>query len=349
MTTIDEPGRTVRMGLAGYGFGGRYFHAPLLAGSALIDFTGVVTSAPARRRQVADEHGVACFDSLADLAAAGAEAVAISTPADTHAELSIEALGLGLHVLCDKPFALSSASAVAVADAATAAGRLVVPFQNRRWDSDLLTLKSVLAQGTVGEVQRFESRFERFDSAAGLPAAGGGILFDFGSHLVDQALHVFGPVESVYAETGPLGHEAGRELRFFAALRHVDGVVSHLYGDWVQGAPEARFRLTGTEGTFVVGPGMDGQEQVLISGGSPGSAGERWGTEPESAWGWLQRGEDLTPVPSQRGRWDLLYDGFARSVRDGTLPPVLATEAIASLTVIEACGHSARTGHSVVL
>lgn len=349
MTTLDEPGRAVRIGLAGYGFGGRYFHAPLLAGSALIDFTGVVTSAPERQQQVAEEHGVPCFASLAALAAAGTEALAISTPADTHAELSIAALGLGLHVLCDKPFALSTADAIAVADAATAAGRLVVPFQNRRWDSDLLTLKSVLTQGTVGEVQRFESRFERFDSAAGLPAAGGGILFDFGSHLVDQALHVFGPVESVYAETGPLGHPLGREQRFFAALRHVDGVVSHLYGDWVQGAPEARFRLTGADGTFVVGPGMDGQELALIAGGSPGVAGEHWGTEPESAWGWLQRGADLTPVPSQRGRWDLLYDGFARSVRDGSLPPVLVTEAIECLTVLEACGESARTGRSVVL
>ena len=160
---------------------------------------------------------------------------------------------------------------------------------------------------------------------------------------------MFGPVGSVYAETGPTGHQPGHELRFFAALRHVGGPVSHLYGDWVQGAPEARFRLTGADGTFVVGPGMDGQERALVAGGSPGEAGERWGTEPESAWGWVQRGEHLTSVPSERGRWDLLYDGFARAVRDGSPPPVLVADVIASLTVLEACAESARTGRSVVL
>ncbi len=335
------------MGLVGYGFGGRVFHAPLLAGSTAIEFLGVVTTSADRRRQVEAEHGVRSFDDLADLAAAGAEAVAISTPAPTHVELSLAALDLGLHVMCDKPFALSAEDARRVAARATEVDRLVVPYQNRRWDSDLRTLRSVLDQGTLGAVTRFESRFERFDSIDGLPGAGGGILYDFGSHLVDQALFLFGPVTSLYAELGPPGADIGREVRFFASLQHAGGVVSHLVGDWVQGAPGPRFRVTGAGGAFVVGPGMDGQEDALIAGRSPAADGDQWGVEVESAWGWIQRGDERTPVPSERGRWDLLYDEFARSVRGAGTPPVLVSDAIASLTVLDACAESARTGRVV--
>lgn len=336
------------IGLVGYGFGGRYFHAPMLAAGPDIEFVGVVTTSPERRRLVEAEHpGVRCLDDLAALVNAGAQAVAISTPAATHGDLTLQALDLGLHVICDKPFALSVADARRVAERADAVGRLVVPFQNRRWDSDVLTLRRVIAEGRVGEVARLESRFERFASAETVPEAGGGILFDFGSHLVDQALWLFGPVASVYAETGPPGHGPAREQRFFAALQHAGGMVSHLVGDWVQGAPADRFRLTGSAGAYVVGPGMDGQEATLIAGGRPG--GTDWGAEPPEAWGWLQRGEEREPVPSERGRWDLLYAGFAAAVLGQGPPPVLVADAIAALTVLEACATSARTGASVTV
>jgi predicted dehydrogenase len=336
------------IGLVGYGFGGRYFHAPMLAAGPDIDFVGVVTTNPERRRLVDAEHpGVGCLDDLAALVAAGAQAVAISTPAGTHVDLTLQALDLGLHVICDKPFALSVADARRVAERATTVDRLAVPFQNRRWDSDVLTLRRVLAEGLVGEVVRLESGFERFDSVATLPEAGGGILYDFGSHLVDQALWLFGPVASVYAETGPPGHGEAAEHRFFAALRHTSGVVSHLSGDWIQGAPANRFRLTGSAGAYVVGPGMDGQEAALIAGGRPGGAD--WGIEPPEAWGWLQRGEERTPVPSEPGRWDLLYAEFAAAVLGQGPSPVPITDAIAALTVLEACATSARTGVSVTI
>src|SRR4051812_46739337 len=102
----------VRIGLVGYGFGGRYFHAPLISSAAGCDFVGVVTRSEERRALVGREHpGVATFDSLAELAAAGAEGVAISTPADTHSALTDEAIGLGLSVVCDKPFALDPEAA----------------------------------------------------------------------------------------------------------------------------------------------------------------------------------------------------------------------------------------------
>ncbi|HEY5822276.1 MAG TPA: Gfo/Idh/MocA family oxidoreductase [Propionibacteriaceae bacterium] len=347
LAPVGHNGRA-RIGLAGYGFGGRYFHAPMLSTATNIDFVGVVTASAERRALVESDHpGTACFDDLDALAAAGAQAVAVSTPASTHVDLTLAALDLGLHVLCDKPFALTAADARRVAERAAAVDRLVVPYQNRRWDSDLLTLRAVLDAGTLGEVTHFASRFERFDVGGVVPAAGGGLLYDFGSHLADQALFLFGPVASVYAETGPTGVEPGHEVRFFASLSHESGMVSHLYGDWIQGSPGPRFRLTGTEGSFVVGPGMDGQELVLIAGQTPGTLGDRWGVEDESAWGWIQRGDDRTPVPSERGRWDLLYAEFARAVLGQGPSPVPVADAIASLAVLDACAESARTGQVV--
>ena len=183
----------VRIGLVGYGFGGRHFHAPLIASAAGAELAGVVTRSPERRAELAADHpGVGAFDSLADLAAAGTEAVAISTPVDTHVALALEAIGLGMAVVVDKPFALDAAAARGVVEAAERAAVTLSVYQNRRWDSDLLTVRRLLKAGMLGSVVRFSSAFERFDRSSP-PAAGGGILRDFGSHLFDQPCCCSGP------------------------------------------------------------------------------------------------------------------------------------------------------------
>ncbi len=316
-----------RIGLAGYGFGGRIFHAPLIASAGGAELAGVVTRSPQRRAEVAADHpGVPVFDSLAGLREAGADAVAISTPAETHIPLVLEAIGLGLAVVCDKPFALDAAQASAAVEAAEAAGVVLSVYQNRRWDSDFLTVRRLLDEGALGEVTLFESTFERY-SREPVPPSGGGIARDFGSHLVDQALLLWGPVEHVYAEVG-----AGDE-RFFAALRHESGMTSHLSGDWVQGSPAPRFRVRGSAGAYVV-YGMDGQEPALIAGQRPG---EDWLTEPPERWGRIERGDEgAEPVPSERGRWDTFYPAFAAAVRREGPVPVAPRDAIASLAVIDA-------------
>src|SRR5919107_4019031 len=188
----------VRFGLVGYGSGGRIFHAPLLASAAGVDFVGVVTRSPERRAHLAE--GLTAFDTIADIAAAGAQAVSISTPAATHAELAKEAVRHGLAVVVDKPFALDAEAARDVTTTAADAGVVLTVYQNRRWDSDFRTVRKLVADGTLGEVRRFESRFERFEPQRQPPAAGGGTLLDFGSHLVDQALQLNGPAVRVYAE-----------------------------------------------------------------------------------------------------------------------------------------------------
>ena len=170
---------------------------------------------------------------------------------------------MGLPVVVDKPFALTATDARATVELAERLGVPLSVYQNRRWDSDFRTVRALADNGTLGEIIRFESRFER--RQAGPPAAGGGTLLDFGSHLVDQALQLLGPVRTVYAEMRHRDDLAGLDDDVFLALTHSGGVRSHLWGSWVQSAPGPRFRVTGTSATYVV-DGVDIQEEHLVAG-----------------------------------------------------------------------------------
>lgn len=339
----------VRIGLVGYGFGGRYFHAPLLASAAGCEFLGVVTRSPERQALASRElDGRPTYSTLTELAAAGAEAVAISTPAATHVPLVQEALHLGLSVVCDKPFALNADAARNAVELAERQGLPLTVYQNRRWDSDFLTVRRLIGDGSIGTVTRFESRFERFQPEPGPPAAGGGTLLDFGSHLVDQALVLFGPVSLVYAEMHVRDDETALDDDVFVALTHASGVQSHLWGSWRQGAPGPRFRVTGTTGTYVVS-GIDGQEALLVRGASPATEGEQWGSEPEASWGYVQRGDQSESVRSARGAWDGFYPAFAAAVRSAGPVPVDPHDAVATATVLDAARASAARGQAVHL
>jgi predicted dehydrogenase len=332
----------VRFGLVGYGFGARYFHAPLIVAAPDCELVGVMTSSPERQALLAREiPGTRTFASLAALVDAGAEAVAISTPADTHSSVAEEALLLGLAVVCDKPFALDPDAARHTVDLADQRGLRLSPYQNRRWDSDFLTVRRLVADGALGTVTRLESRFERFAPQSGPGKSGGGTLLDFGSHLVDQALVLLGPAVAVYAELRI--RESGLDDDVFVALTHASGARSQLWGSWSQSAPGPRYRVTGTEATYVLDLG-DTQENALLAGETPASLSERWGVEPADSYGTLHTGTASRPYVTERGRWDLFYPTFAGAVRGLNPPPVDPHDAVASTTVLEAAKSSAATG-----
>jgi predicted dehydrogenase len=337
----------VRFGLVGYGFGGRYFHAPLIASAPECELVGVMTSSAERQALVARElPGTATFATLAALVDAGVEAVAISTPADTHSSLTEQALQLGLAVVCDKPFALDPEAARHTVDLAEQRGLLLSPYQNRRWDSDFLTVRKLVADGELGTVTRFESRFERYAPQRGPGKSGGGTMLDFGSHLADQALVLLGPAVSVYAEWRI--RESGLDDDVFVALTHASGARSHLSGSWSQSAPGPRYRVTGTEATYVLGP-ADTQENALIAGETPASLAARWGLEPPESHGTLYRGAASEPYATERGRWDLFYATFAGAVRGNNPPPVNPHDAVATATVLAAAKSSAASGSVVAV
>lgn len=337
----------VRFGLVGYGFGGRWFHAPFIAASSACSLTAVMTSSPDRRALVESDHpGTPTVESLEALVDLGVNAVAISTPADTHSALTDSALEKGLAVVCDKPFALDPEAARRSVELAEQLGLALSPFQNRRWDSDFLTVRRLLDNGTLGTIVQFESRFERYAPQNGPGQSGAGTLLDFGSHLVDQALHLLGPVTQVFAHWRT--RQNGLDDDVFVALVHASGARSHLSGSWQQFAPGPRFRVTGTEATVVLTDG-DTQEVALIGGGSPSAANDTtWGVETHSR-GHLYTASGVSDVVTERGRWDTYYPAFAAAVRGDGAVPVAARDAIASALVLGAAKRSATTGTVVTL
>ncbi len=343
-----ERDRPVRIGLIGYGKGGRFFHAPLIVAAAGCELAGVVTRSAERRGEVGrDFPGTPVYEDLPRLAGAGVvDAVAISTPVDTHVPLVLQAVSLGLPVVCDKPFAPESSAARQAVQAAERAGVPLTIYQNRRFDADLLTVRAVLDSGELGRVIRFESRIEQHAPPGGIPSSGGGVLLDLGAHVVDQALLLFGPVGSVYAELDDAG---GVPRRFFLALRHTNGLVSHLVGDLLlHGLPGTRFRVFGTGGSYDVDT-FDGQADQLLAGGSPTASADAWGVVPRERWGRLHTGHSSKPWPSERGDWTVFYAAFADAVRQRGPVPVDPRDAVAGLVVLEAAQRSAQTGQVIAL
>jgi predicted dehydrogenase len=336
----------VRFGLVGYGFGGRYFHAALIASASECEFAAVMTTSPERQALVRQEHpGVRTVSTLHEFRELGVEAVSISTPAATHTALTEQALNLGLAVVTDKPFALDARAARGTVDLARRLGLTLSAYQNRRWDSDFLTVRKLVDDGRLGAVIGFESRFERYAPQDGPSASGGGTLLDFGSHLVDQALVLLGPVASVYAESRI--RETGLDDDVFVILSHSGGARSHLSGAWRQFAPGPRFRVTGTQATYVVEQG-DTQEDLLVAGDSPASLGDSWGRESPSSHGRLHSASGPVPVVTERGAWDAFYPAFAGAVRGVGPPPVDPDDAVTTALVLDAAKLSMTTGEIVV-
>jgi predicted dehydrogenase len=344
----------LRWALAGYGAGGRTFHRPLITSTGGLDLVAVMTGNPDRQSQVRDDvPGATPVGSLTELWALDVQGVTITTPSGTHAALAHEALDLGLHVVVDKPFALTAADAQALVEHADAAGRVLVPYQNRRWDSDFLTLRALIDAGELGEVHRFTSRIDRFRPVkgswhGGTAEQGGGTLLDLGPHLVDQALTLFGPVDTVHAELRTIRPGAQAEDDVELHLHHARGVYSTLAAGMASAAPGPRLHANGSRGGFVI-DGFDVQEEQLKAGDSPATLGEAWGREPESAWGTLYAGDTWRRVGSERGRWDTFYPAVAGAISDGSAPPVDARDAVATAHVLDAARESAATGSVVRL
>ncbi|EGX58658.1 oxidoreductase [Streptomyces zinciresistens K42] len=353
----------LRAGLVGYGLAGSVFHAPLIATTAGLALDTVVTSDPGRQEQARAEHPgvrvVATPDEL--LARAGdLDLVVVASPNRTHVPLATAALKAGLPVVVDKPVAGTAAQARELAALAEERGLLLSVFQNRRWDNDFLTLRRLLAEGGLGDVWRFESRFERWRPQtkggwreSGDPAEIGGLLYDLGSHVVDQALVLFGPVTRVYAEAVVRRAGAETDDDTFLALTHANGVRSHLYASATAAQLGPRFRVLGSRAGYVK-YGLDPQEAALREGRRPGADEPGWGTEEEALWGRVGAGESpLTgggrAEPTLPGDYPAYYAAVARALREGGPNPVTALEAADALDVLEAAHRSARDGVAVAL
>lgn len=336
----------LRVGLVGYGMAGRDFHGPLLRAAAGICVTHVVTTDPARAAQAsADQPGVSVVPTVAELLthAGSLDLVVVASPSNVHVEHALAAIDNDVAVVVDKPLATGLEQGRALVARAREREVPLTVFQNRRWDAEHLTARAVLRSGVLGELVRFESRYERWRPVPksrwreNLPSdQGGGLLMDLQSHLVDGALDLFGPAEAVYAELGSVT-TVGDDVTFLA-LHHRSGLRSHLGATSLAGAPGPRTRILGAAATYL----------VADTDGEPTAYGE-WADRDGQHRGWLVRGEESEPVPRAPGGWGDFYPAVAAMLRDGAPPPVDPDDAVAVLEVLDAARRSARDGVVVPL
>ncbi|WP_280554091.1 oxidoreductase [Halomonas sp. 25-S5] len=344
--------QTLNVGLVGYGMAGRTFHAPLIQAASGLELTAVV-SGNAERVQ-ADHPEVEVLPKAAPLfARRDIDLVVIATPNDTHFSLAKAALAAGKHVVIDKPFSVSASEARLLKAQADGAGRLLSVFHNRRWDSDFLTLKALLDAGTLGRVVSLESRFDRFrprvtDRWRDHHKPGGGIWYDLGPHLLDQARQLFGMPKAILLELATSREGAEVDDDFLCLLEYDHLRVSLQAGSLVA-APTPRFRVHGTRGSFVT-YGLDPQEAWLKAGQTPASS---WGVDAEPGILTLDAGEgDAVALTSREasvvpGDYPAFYAGIAQTLLEGTPPPVTSESALDVMILLETGLDSYRQGRWV--
>lgn len=331
----------VRVGLVGYGYAGQTFHAPLIASVPGLRLQAIASSDAAKVARdwpalpvEADPQRLCARDDI--------DLVVIASPNDSHHPLARAALQAGKHVVVDKPFTVSLAQALELDTLAAAQGRVLSVFHNRRWDGDFLTLRALLAGAALGRIAELESRFDRFRPLVRQrwreqSPVGGGLWFDLGAHLLDQALQLFGWPATIRLDLARQRDQAVNDDGFDARLGYADGLRVTLRASALTALPGPRFALHGTRGSFVK-HGLDPQEDALKAGLRP-VPGADWGLDTQAAT-LSALGPDGETL--QAGSWPLLrgdYPAYYAGVRDaiaGDGPnPVPASQAIDVMALIE--------------
>ncbi|MCB0933465.1 MAG: oxidoreductase [Mycobacterium sp.] len=344
MSTADG---IVRVGLIGYGYVAKTFHAPMITATPGLDLVAVASS---RAGDVhADHPGVDVVDADRLIARADVDLVVIASPNDTHRPLAEAALTAGHHVVVDKPFALSLEDARAVVATADRCQRIVSVFQNRRWDSDYLGIRQVIDGGLIGEVVHFESHIDRFrpsprDRWRENPGPGAGLWFDLGPHLADQALQLFGLPEAVTADFGCLRAGSRTDDWVHVILDHPQRRVV-LHASMLAAGAHTRFTAHGMAGT-VVKHGSDIQEDQLKAGVLPGAPG--WGKDPDDMLLYDASGRQQS-LPTPPGNQLQYYRELTQAITADGPNPVPPHQILAVMAVIEAAQRSAQTGRRTEL
>ncbi len=341
----------MRIGLVGYGVGGQYFHAPYIEASEHLELSGIVARSDSKRSQIEkDFPGMPVFNSLTSLIQSGSvDAVAITTPPDTRRELVLEAIEAGLHVVADKPFAPNAQIAQELLDAAAAKGVILCAFHNRRFDTDVRTLRKVIDNGLLGRVWRMHSRLDCDDPATLEAGPTGGLLRDLGSHVVDQAIYLLGPVFSVHAHLDQVELPEGLTNASFAlTLNHTSGATSYLSASKLNRIQMKEFIVYAEKGSFQ-SQMSDVQAQAIFNGQRPVNDPQHWGYEDEEQWPLLRNESGEHKIPSEQGAYFEYYNQFAMAVTEGRELPVLPEQVVQVLKILDAAIVSAQENRVVTI
>ena len=338
----------IRTAVVAYGFSSSTFHIPFIQADPNFQLTSIVTSkVDAVKLEFPECHVV---PDLSFLDPGQIELVVITSPNRLHYEQVHFCLSLGLHVVVEKPFVLASDEAVELAKLAAEKGVQVVVFQNRRWDGDFLTLRSLMDSGAVGDVKRLTSRFDRFRPVVRerwreQPGAGAGILWDLGPHLLDQAVCLFGRPSAIQANVSALREGADVDDNFEIWLEYPDKQV-HLGSSSFQPGPNNRFSLEGTGGSYLK-YGLDVQEQDLKNGADV--LDDRWGQESEDSWGILYQESGSKLVPTKPGNYGVFWHQLGQAILESAQAPVPIAESIQVIKLIELAFESSRLGKKLIV
>jgi scyllo-inositol 2-dehydrogenase (NADP+) len=343
----------LKVGLIGFGLAGQAFHAPIIRGVPGLELACIMARSGALAQQrYPDVRMVRTLEEL--LADDQIRLCVIATPNTTHFDLARLCLLAGRDVVVDKPFAPTLRESQELLDLAAQQKRLLTVYQNRRWDGDFQTVKKIVGAGTLGDITEYECRYDRFrpepkkDVWRERPEPGSGILFDLGPHVLDQALVLFGPPQTVsarlfYQRGGAVddGFDVALEYPKFRAL---------LRARMMAFAPGPHFLIHGRKGSFVK-YGMDPQEDILRSSKVPTGMdwGPQWGVEPEELWGTLSLadGSGTRRIKTEVGD----YRHYYANVRDAILGKaeidVQPQQALNTMRVLELAQKSDRERRSV--
>ncbi|GAB3258702.1 oxidoreductase [Chitinimonas naiadis] len=339
--------KILQVGLVGYGYAGRTFHAPLIHGTPGCELTLIASSQPDLVQTGYPGLPVAP-NPAALLARPDIDLVVLATPNDSHYPLALAALQAGKHVVVDKPFTLTAAEAQSLLDAAQQHQRLLSVFHNRRWDADFLLLQQLLEAGALGRISQFESRFDRFRPQvrqrwreADMPGAG--IWFDLGPHLIDQALCLFGRPDAISADIR-IRRDDGQSADDALAVLHYPDMRVILAASCLVAGGAPRFLLHGTRGSLAI-HGLDAQEEQLKQGLRPGQPG--WAKDPRQAVWYRETEQASLSLP------DGAYTRYYAGVRDAILGhgpnPVPPEQALQVMQLIEAGLASSASGQRLAL
>lgn len=334
--------------LIGYGYAGKTFHAPLIQATAGLRLHCVGSSSPDKVR--ADWPDVEVEDDVARaITRDDVDLVVIASPNATHFDLAAAALRAGKHVVCDKPFTVTLAEARALDELARQQQRLLSVFHNRRWDADFLTLRELLRQNRVGEVLTFESRFDRFRPEIRVrwreqDVPGGGLWYDLGPHLVDQALQLFGRPRAV-AATLLCQRPGATAVDWFEVRLDYERLQVLLGASMLVAGGTPRFAVFGTQGSWIK-YGLDSQEEQLKRGMQPGDGD--WGEDSLSGQFFDGSGTAPQPTLNRRGDYRNYYRAVVDAINGRQNNPVPASEAIAVMEIIE-LAQQAHTEQRVLL
>ncbi len=330
---------TINVGIVGFGLSGEIFHAPLIQSVKGMEILKIVSSDPHKvRRKFPKMEVVSSIEDL--LSDERIDLVVITTPNSTHYSFAKQSLLAGKHVVVEKPFVIKTEEAKDLVETASSQNKLLSVFHNRRWDSDYLTVKQCIESGAMGEIYLYEAHFDRYRPEVSerwreQVGPGTGMLYDLGSHLIDQALYLFGNPISVYGDV--VAQRVGSLVDdYFHIVLSYERKRVILHSGSIVRNPGPKFQVHGSKGSFIK-YGLDSQEASLRQGKMPGSPD--WGRDQEKWYGELttQIGEQWTTkkIETMPGSYEKFYQGIYHSITHNAPLPVNANEAMNTIKVIE--------------